>query len=423
MNAVRPERSLGIGIVLSALAAALLIGFLEKAEPGIRDGSCLGGLVHGRQADALCYSDIVPLYGTEGLQSGRLPYLQACSPPLEGQCDEYPPLTMYTMWLAALVATGYRTFFYANAVFLSIAAVATAWCLYVLARRRALYFALAPTLVLYAYFNWDLVAVALATAATLAFLLRRDGLSGMLLGLGAAAKLYPGLLLIPFIIQRFREREVHRATLLGSASIGAWLAVNLPFMILAPRGWSTFFRFNGSRPLNVDSLWFIGCRAMRPSSGGQCLSPGLANVLAVALVASLGATVWLIKTRRDRDFPRWTFGFPLVVLFLLTSKVYSPQFSLWLLPWFAVALPGVGRLSSLRLFLVFGAAECGLFVTELLWFSAQSGGTGPPQWALAAAILARDAILVACLVAWILRPAPTLPRMQRVAEHDVSVTR
>ena len=38
----------------------------------------------------------------------------------------------------------------------------------------------------------------------------------------------------------------------------------------------------------------------------------------------------------------------MIALFLLTDKVYSPQYGLWPLPWFALALP------SLRLFVAFG---------------------------------------------------------------------
>jgi hypothetical protein len=386
--------------VLTALGATLLLGFLEKAEPTFSGGRCLGGLVRGSQAAALCYSDILVLYGTEHLQDNRLPYLQPCPPHGETQCDEYPPLTMYAMWLAALPASGYRTFFYANALLLSIAAAATAVCLYFMAGRRALYFVLAPTLLLYGFFNWDLLAVVLATVATLAFLSRRDGLSGVLIGLGIATKLYPGLLVIPFAIQRMRERNPEGAIRVASTAAASWLAVNLPFMILAPRGWSTFFRFNSARPLNVDSLWYIGCRVVRPSSGGQCVSPGLANLLALILVVSIGAALWMVKTRRHPDWARWTFAFPLIALFLLTSKVYSPQYSLWLLPWIALTLPGLGRLSSLTLFLVFEATEVAVFVIELLWFGTQSGSAGPPQWALMLAVAARDLTLTVCIVAW-----------------------
>jgi hypothetical protein len=60
-----------------------------------------------------------------------------------------------------------------------------------MAGRRALFFALAPTLLLFGFLNWDLVPVAFATAVTLAYLARRDGWAGLLLGLGAVANSTP----------------------------------------------------------------------------------------------------------------------------------------------------------------------------------------------------------------------------------------
>ena len=46
-------------------------------------------------------------------------------------------------------------------------AVAIAVCLYMLNGARALYFALAPTLLIYGTMNWDLLAVMFATVAML----------------------------------------------------------------------------------------------------------------------------------------------------------------------------------------------------------------------------------------------------------------
>jgi uncharacterized membrane protein len=416
----RPARTVGLGIVLVALSTTLLLGFLEKAEPGFEKGrlvgTCLGGLWDDRRALVLCYSDIVPLYSIESLRGNRLPYLDACTPPGWAQCDEYPVLTMYTMWLAALLASSHAGFFYANALLLSIAALTTAVCLYRMVGRRALYFALAPTLLIYGFINWDLVAVALATAATLAFAKRRDGLSGILIGLGTAAKLYPGLLLIPFVLHRFHQRDREGGIRLAWSAVGTWLAVNLPFMILAPEGWSTSFRFGAERALRADSLWYIGCRVLRPGSGGQCVPPRLADAAAAALVVFVGTALWRAKTRRDPLWQRWTFAFPLIALFLLTNKVYSPQYSLWLLPWFALVLPGIGRLSPLGLFLLFEACEVVLFVTEFQWFNWQYGLPGAPGWAFALAVVARDVVLALSVLAWVRRAPPRLPALRAVEE-------
>jgi hypothetical protein len=116
------------------------------------------------------------------------------------------------------------------------------------------------------------------------------------------------------------------------------------------------------------------------------------------------AIVWAIKSRRQPGFPRWTLGFPILVLFLLTNKVYSPQYSVWLLPWFALALP------NLRLFIAFEAADIAVFVTRFSWFGLlderHNGFAGSPLGAFEAAIFVRALVLVVCVVAWIRRREP-----------------
>src|SRR5262249_49943803 len=135
---------------------------------------------HGKQYKHLCYSDLVPLYGTEDLQGGRLPFIDHCPEAAGIQCDEYPVLTMWFMRLAAWLDPGhtYGGFFYANVALLAIAALLTTLLLHRSVGERALYFAAAPTLLIYGFMNWDLFAVALAAGGTYAFFRRRDGWSG-----------------------------------------------------------------------------------------------------------------------------------------------------------------------------------------------------------------------------------------------------
>ncbi|MEX2420200.1 MAG: glycosyltransferase 87 family protein, partial [Actinomycetota bacterium] len=197
-------RTIGLGMVFLVVAGTLMVGHAIKAP-------CVSGDPgDGRQYTRLCYSDIVPLLRSEQLTGGRLPYLDACDEE-GGNCDEYPVLTMWTMRLTAWASGPNDSgFFYANAALLWLAAFWIAMWLYLMVGARALYFAAAPTLAIYATMNWDLLAVALATAGTLMYLRRRDVWSGVLLGLGAAFKFYPALLVIPFVAGRFRGREPDR---------------------------------------------------------------------------------------------------------------------------------------------------------------------------------------------------------------------
>ncbi|MGQ0670501.1 MAG: glycosyltransferase family 87 protein [Actinomycetota bacterium] len=396
----QPARRFGLGLVLVCLCSTLLVGLAVKAP------CASGDWADGKQYRRLCYSDIVPLLLTEQLSTGdRLPYLDPCRTDEESHCDEYPVLTMYTMRLGAWLAPastaspeGVATrsiagFFYANAGLLAVAAVVTTVCLYLMVGRRALWFALAPTLAVYGFMNWDLLAVALATAATLAYLNRRDVASGVLIGLGAAAKLYPALLLIPFVLGRFHERDPDRGIHLAWSAAGTYIALNLPFALASPGSWWEFFRLNAERPADWDSLWFIGCH--RLTGNLFCQNTPLVNLASMLAFAGASVALWRLRGTRAPEFPRWTFGFPLLLVFLLTNKVYSPQYGLWLLPWFALGLP------NLRLFAAFELADVAVFVTRFSWFGRLGRLGGLPIGAFQIAVLVRAAILIWCLVSWV----------------------
>jgi uncharacterized membrane protein len=402
-------RSLVRAVATASLGMVLAVTFVSLAiSLAIRQPCAAGDWADGRQYRRLCYTDIVPLYGSEQLTGGRLPYLDSCTD-AQGQCDEYPLLTMYAMRLSAWVGDSYAGFFHANAALLALCALAVSWMLHRLTGARALFFAVAPTLIVYAFVNWDLLAVALATAATLAYLRRRDTASGVLLGLGAAAKLFPALLVVPFALGRIRERRPEAAAGLAVWATVAFAAVNLPFAVAAPRSWSTFFAFNAERPVDWDSLWMLGCQLILDRSSCTWSTPVVNALSAVALVA-FGWVLWTVKRMREPEFPRWTFAFPLLVVFLLTGKVYSPQFSLWLLPWFSLVLP------NLWLFIAFSASDVAVFVTRFSWFGrlsaeggdpAFAGFDGAPLGAFQLAVGLRAAVLVGCLVAWVLARQPT----------------
>lgn len=394
----RAAASVSLVVVLAATLLTLGAGLALKAP------CAAGSWGDGRQYRHLCYSDIVPLYGTEHLQGGRLPYLNHCPADAGEQCDEYPVLTMWYMRLAAWLGHGFGAFFYVNVAGLMLAALITSLSLYRMVGARALYFALAPTLLIYGFMNWDLIAVALAAGGTLAFMRKRDGLSGLLLGLGAAAKFFPALLVIPFALSRLREGERVRAGTLAVSAAGTYVLVNLPFALVAPHQWATFFRFNSARPVDWDSLWFITCQRIHSAVAGCGWSADLINTLSVMLFVVVAVALWIARSVRKPDFPAWTFAFPLLVAFLLVNKVYSPQYGLWLLPWFALALPNP------TLFVLFELSDVAVFVTRFTWFGrlAADGGDptfagyhGSPLGAFELAVAIRAIVLIACLVAWV----------------------
>ncbi len=255
---------------------------------------------------------------------------------------------------------------------------------------RALYFTAAPTLMLFGSMNWDLLGVVFVVGAVLAHVRRRDVVAGILIGLGTAVKLFPALLLLPFVVGRFREGRRREAGRLVFAALLVWTLVNAPFALAAWGGWSHFFAFNAGRPVDIDSVWSIACRTLVGHT--PCGSVRAWNAVSLLLWAGALLAVWRMKVKRDPGTPLWAYGFPVMALFFLTSKVYSPQYDLWLLPWFALALP------ELPLFLMLQVADVAILLTRYPGFGEA------PVWAFQGATLARDAILVMCLVAFVRRP-------------------
>src|SRR5207245_6769018 len=106
------------------------------------------------------------------------------------------------------------------------ASTVTAVLLYRLVGNRAWYFVAAPSLVVLAFINWDLLTVALSTAAVFAHLRGRQGLAGILIGLGVATKFYPLLLLVPIALALWQRRETQALTRLFIGAGVAWVASN-----------------------------------------------------------------------------------------------------------------------------------------------------------------------------------------------------
>ena len=115
------------------------------------------------------------------------------------------------------------------------------------------------------------------------------------------------------------------------------------------------------------------------------------------------AIVWRLKAVQDAEFPRWTLGFPILVLFLLEQSVLAAVQPL--------SCPGRRRVEP-PLFVAFQLADVGVFVTRFSWFGTMigldSGLAGLPIGAFEIAVVVRAAILLLCVVAWVRRSETTL---------------
>lgn len=367
----------GTLMVLLVALAAIGLAVLAKSWCGVPSSP---------EADYLgwCYSDVPPLYFTEQLDQGATPYLD--------HPVEYPVLTGALMWLAAVVTTDVDGFVWVTYALLAAAGLGVAW---LLAREvgwpRALAFAAAPTLAISAVVNWDLPAVLLATAGIVAHRRGHDLGSGVALGLGTAAKLFPALFVLPLALAAGRLRGTRAALATVGAAAGVWTLVNVPVLLAAPTNWWRFFELSRERPSDWDALSTIVLDVTGWQVGVSTLNTVL---LAIFAVAYLGLLAY--AGRRDPAHTWHLAALPLLALFLLSSKVYSPQFSLWLLPLLAFAFPGWLP------WLAFGIADVAVTLTRFRYLANFVGDDGLdgawPQGPFTAAILVRAAVLVG--VAW-----------------------
>jgi uncharacterized membrane protein len=312
------------------------------------------------------------------------------------EAEKYPAGTNYVMRLVSVPAQSYVSFFNWTALLWTGAALFTSWVLFRLVGMRALFFAGAPTLLIYGFMNWDLPLVALATLGTAAYVRRRDGPAGAFLGVASAIKIpYPGFLVVPFSAWRAREERRADARRLAAAAVLAWVAVNLPLALMAPRRWFFTFEFNAGRGADWDTIWFLLQRHLDVT-----FAPATVNVLALVAFVAVAGLVWRLAVLRSPGFEWWTLGFVFLVSYLLTGKVFSPQWTLWLLPWFALVLP------DWRLFAAFEVSNAAVFVTRFLWFARLSGDGGVPFEAFEVALIVRAAVLVACVAVWLVRLVP-----------------
>ncbi|MEU8826133.1 glycosyltransferase 87 family protein [Streptomyces sp. NPDC048636] len=331
-----------------------------------------------------CYSDIPHLYSGRGFADGLVPYFRSLPREVSGGMEylEYPVLTGLFMEVASWLTPRHGTspgamqhreqiYWMVNAGMLMVCAAVMAVCVTRTHRRRpwdGLFVALAPAFALTATINWDLFAVALTAAALLMWSRGRPVAAGVLLGLATAAKFYPLLLLGPLFVLCLRAGRWRAFWSATGGAVAAWLVVNVPVMISwrdgGPRlrdGWTMFYTFSQQRPVDFGSLWLIiSQRTGNPMDDVNTYATAL-MVLACAGVAALA----LCAPRRPRLAQ---LAFLIVAAFVVTNKVYSPQYVLWLIPLAALARP------RWRDFLVWQACEVMYFVG--IWMYLAYTGSG-----------------------------------------------
>ena len=430
-----------IALVFLALGYSTKAACLQTTGSGSADQR-VANWENQRAYYELCYSDIVPLYTAELLNQGKFPYKSswiendsAGRPRTQYDGNiavrymEYPVLTGIYQYVSMALAKTYTalsklvsvpvvaevvTFFNIAAFGLALAWLATVWATSRLAGSRRIWdaalVAASPLVIFQIFTNFDALATAFTVGALLAWARRRPVLAGALIGLGVAAKLFPLLLLVPLAIVGLRTGRLREVGRTAIAAVVTWLIVNLPVLVLFPRGWSEFFRLNTRRGDDMDSLYnvvksFTGWRGFDPQLGFWQPPTVLNTVSAVLFGLCCVGITYVALTAKQR--PRLAqVVFLVVAAFLLTNKVWSPQFSLWLVPLAVLALP------HRRILLAWMTIDSLVWIPRMMYLYGEQNRGLPEQWFTVTVLLRDIAVIALCalVIRQIYRPELDLVR-------------
>ncbi|MDJ0393619.1 glycosyltransferase 87 family protein [Rhodococcus sp. G-MC3] len=418
-----------LALVFLSLGWFAKAGCIQQAPNG--PGGELGLDWSGsRQYVAMCYSDTVPLYGAERLDEGAFPYKKSWE---EASSDgttqirymEYPVLSGLYQYGSAVVAKAWNSvpwlpqalavvvYFNVVAVGLVLAWLVTVWATALSAGRRiwdAALVAASPLVIVHGFTNFDALATACAAGGILAWGRKRPVLAGILLGLGGAVKLYPLLFLGPLLVLCWRAGKMRDWGIATCAAAAAWLVVNLPIALLYPSGWYEFFRLNSARGADPDSIYNVLSSFTGWSGFDGALYPGdkplflnAVTLLLFALVCVVIAYIGMNAPTRPRLAQ---LAFLVVAGFLLTNKVWSPQYSLWLVPLAVLALP------HRRILLAWMVIDAFVWFPRMYYYLGVANKGIPEQWFTAAIVLRDIAVMGLCamVVRQIYRPSEDLVR-------------
>jgi uncharacterized membrane protein len=303
------------------LALALLAALLSFTKFSHCEG--INWATPGQYIHA-CYSDLPSLFGERGMADNTWPYAS------DTNSVEYPVLTGLVMYATSFVAHSPISYFNFNALLLALLFIFVIFIVRKIQPEFTYLVPVAPAMIASLYINWDLWAIATMMLAIYWFDRKAYLYSSIALAVSISTKFLPVFLLLPIIFILWRSNQIREMVKYAATTFGMWLAINLPFALTTPTGWWRFYKLNLSREADWGSLWLAFSQ----------LGLGLANLNYLAILLLLiGLTSFVIFLFEVKNTPTLaSVAFIVLAIVMVASKVYSPQYVLWLTPLAVIAL-------------------------------------------------------------------------------------
>jgi len=275
-----------------------------------------------------CYSDIPALFGERGLSKGDWAYAN------ESDSVEYPVVTGAIMWVLAQVTPGGESatsnYFSINVFFLALLFLAISFVIFKWRPEFSYLYPLAPAGIASLYINWDLWAIISMLGAIYWFDWKKLDLSALALGISISTKFIPIFLLFPIIFILLRRNQLRSSVRYLAITALTFSAINLPVYLTTPEGWLRFYQLNLSRGSDWGSLWYA-----LTSLGVNLPSLNYLSILFL-LVGFAAISIYIFELRNTPSLA--SLSFIVLATVMCASKVYSPQYALWLIPLAVIAL-------------------------------------------------------------------------------------
>lgn len=407
-----------VQVIVSVAMLFLAGGFLTKAH-------CTRGSINpdtgaidldwsgNRAYVSACYNDIIPLFAGRGLDTGGFPYAYSWQeddvtryleyPVLTGYFQgimgwlarvSYPPVEAVSKYLVPVPMAGW--YFILTVLVLSLFWVATVRMACALAGRRIwdiMLVAASPLVLVHAFTNWDILAIFFAVAGLLLFARGRTAWAGVAIGLGTATKLWPLFFLGAIIVLALRLRRFRALIIVAITTAVTWLVVNLPVMLAYPEAWNEFNRLNSTRSWEWTTIYAVAARLTLfdgfDPDGAEV--PQILNTVSLALFIASCVAIAVLGLVVKRQPRMAELVFLIIAAFLLFNKVWSPQYSLWLV------IPAVLAFPRWRLLLTWMTVDM-LVWPVLMWHMHGADNNGLPAEFLDVVVLTRTGLIVVLVV-------------------------
>ena len=271
-----------------------------------------------------CYSDLPALFEARGLSTNQWPFAS------DDNSVEYPVITAMVMYVTSFAANSPVGYFNINIFFLILLFIATVLIVRKIRPEFAYLVPVAPAMIASLFINWDLWAIATMMLAIYWFDRKQFLYSALLLGVSISTKFLPIFLLIPIVFIFWRENKIKEAVKYVAITFGIWLAINLPFAVTTPTGWWRFYKLNLDRGPDWGSLWLA-----LQQLGINFTNLNYLSIL-LLLIAITTIAILLFEIKYTPSLA--SVAFFVIASVMLASKVYSPQYVLWLTPLAVIAL-------------------------------------------------------------------------------------